>query len=216
MARPAVYHNRLDGCIMPLYFCFAMVAVIAATLYKKQKSIVMKKLSAIIVALSLFFSAGAFTASPEPVNDVTSLFKLPVSKFMNPSDVSTAVKKAFGQKFSGAANVTWKENGGYYFAKFVLNEQTLTATYTDDGEMVALSRLITKDQLPLAVAESLTLKYGDYTLGTEITEIAMNGSTRYYLLASGKKQDLLLHCSPDGSVSVDKKIKRKIPVEGAQ
>jgi hypothetical protein len=170
----------------------------------------MKKLSAIVVALSLFFSAGAFTPSPKPGNGPSSLFTLNASKFLAAADVSKEVKKAFGQKFYAAANVSWKENSGFYFAKFELDEKTLTATYTEDGEMVALSRMVTKDQLPLAVALSLDSKYGNYILSPEITEIAMNGSTNYYLVAFSKKQDLLLRCSPDGGISVDKKIKRKI------
>lgn len=172
----------------------------------------MKKLTTIIAALVLFFSASAFTNTSEGDEVFSTLFIVSNSKTVNSENVITSVTKSFNAKFANAADVSWKQNDDLYFARFVLNDKNFTAAYSDQGEMIALSRMLLTDQLPLVVLASLEEKYQEYKLPTNVTEIVMQGSTSYYLTVEGKTHFLQLKCSPEGSINVDKKMKKKVLV----
>jgi hypothetical protein len=187
-----------------------MAAALAAAIYKKQKSIVMKKLSAIIVAISLFLSAGAFTPAVNENPLPNAILIESKTKPLATENVTVAVKEAFKQKFNAAVNASWKENQGIYFVQFELNEKKLSAAYSRDGELVAVSRVITIDQLPLAVTQSLAEQYDAYSLPATATEIILQGTTSYYLIVQGKARNLQLKCSSDGNITVDKKMKKKM------
>jgi hypothetical protein len=194
------------------YFCFAMVAVVAATFTKTKKSIVMKKITTVIAALALFFSAGAFSPNPGGDEVFPVLFNVKNAKAVTAENVSKTVSKAFNQKFANAKMVNWNEYENFYFAEFVLNEKTLKVAYSDLGELIAISRALPTELLPLAVTEALNENYKEYKIPANVTEIVMQGATSYYLTVEGKTRYLLLNCSPDGTISVEKKIKKKILV----
>lgn len=193
------------------YFCFAIVAVVAAT-FKTTKSIVMKKLSTVIAALTAFLCASAFSPTPGGDDELNVVFNSKNAKSVKAENVSKKVTQAFNQKFAHAKMVSWNEYESFYFAEFVINEKTLKVGYSDQGELLAISRSLSTDLLPLAVTDALSENYKEYKIPTNVTEIVMQGYTRYYLTVEGKTRFLLLNCSPDGTISVEKKIKKKILV----
>jgi len=189
-----------------------MVAVVAATFYKKQKSIVMKKLTAIVAALALFASAGAFNPIPKKEKGLFTVLNKKTAKFVSPEKVSRQVSNAFKEKFEKAVNVKWTQEENLYFAIFEMNEKEYTVAYSEKGELIGISRCLYKDQLPLAVMESLNEKYKNYILPASVSEIVFEGVTNYYLTIEGETRYLQLKCSPDGSISVNKRIKKKVLV----
>jgi len=170
----------------------------------------MKKLTAIVAALALFFTATA--ADPTPNNEFNSLFNLSNSKVVNADNVNKAITSAFSQKFTKATSVSWKENQGLYFAYFKQYETEYAAAYNDEGNMIALSRSLATDALPLALHEALYSDYKDHNIPTTVTEIVMDGETAYYLTVEDKSAHKQLKCTPSGSISVIKKLKKKVLV----
>ena len=171
----------------------------------------MKKLTTIFAALVLLFSTTASASDPGE-NELNSVFKMANAKAVYAADVTKAVTRAFDKKFSQAENVIWKETESLYFASFKMKENSFTAAYNNEGEMIAISRMVSLDKLPLAVADALAEKYADYVIPAKVTELSMLGETSYYLTVEGKKNYLLLKCLPGGDILVDKRVKKKVLV----
>ena len=111
----------------------------------------MKKLTSIFAALVQLFITTACASDPGE-NELSSLFKLADAKVVYAADVIKEVSRAFDKNFFQAENVTWKETESLYFASFKMKENSFTVAYNNEGEMIAISRIINLDQLPLAVA----------------------------------------------------------------
>ncbi len=176
----------------------------------------MKKLSIVVVALALFFNASALNPLTNGDAASVALANAAGARSLNVENVSKVVNKAFNQQFAGAMHVNWKENQGLYFAVFAMDSKEFTVAYSGAGEMIAISRVLDINLLPLAVTNALAENYSSYKLPATVTEIMLEGDTNYYLLVEGKTRNLQLKCSPDGSISVDKKIKKKILVGSVQ
>lgn len=172
----------------------------------------MKKLTAIVAALALFASASAFSPIPKEDEGLLTVLNKKTAKSVSLAKVSSPVSNAFNEKFEKAVNVNWTQNENFYFATFEMNEKEYTVAYSDEAEFIAISRSVHKDQLPLAVMESLNERYKNYILPAIVTEVVFEGSTNYYLTAEGETRYLQLKCSPDGSISVNKRIKKKVLV----
>ena len=172
----------------------------------------MKKLTAFVAALALFASVSAFGPIPKEDEGLLSVLNRKSGKSVSPEKLTNQVSNAFNEKFEKAENVNWTQNDNLYFAMFEMDEKEYTVAYLNNGELIAISRCLNKDQLPLAVMESLNEKYKDYILPASVREIVFEGSTNYYLTIEGETRYLKLKCSPDGSISVDKRIKKKVLV----
>jgi hypothetical protein len=188
-----------------------MVAVVAATLTTNKKSIVMKKLTTIVAAIALFFSASAFTPDPGE-NGLTSIFKVANLRAVSAVEVTRSVAQAFQARYANAKNVSWTQAENFYFADFEMQQGSMGVAYDDKGELLAISRKVSLDRIPMAAAEAIQTQYKDYIQPTEVLEIALMGSTNYYLTVENKTAYLQLKCSPDGSISVEKKIRKKVLV----
>src|SRR6218665_3970867 len=183
---------------------------VPATIFKQIKYSYMKKLTALIAALALFFSATAF--DPSPAKAFSDLFNLRNSKTVNAYNVSKIVRTAFTEKFANASEVNWKETEGLYFAQFNQLDKSFVAAFSSDGEFLACARKVSIDALPMKVSEALYSQYAQHSISGEATEIVMDGETGYYLTAEGKKSIKILKCDASGNISVGKKIKKKVLV----
>jgi hypothetical protein len=149
----------------------------------------MKKVTTILTAIVLLFSATAFAAKGDTVTD--------------------QVKGAFEKDFVKAKNVTWQKNGDFYFASFVMNDMMVNAAYDDNGELVGTSRKIALAQVPLSVSLALTEKYSQYTIPDQVTELTYDGETKYQVFVSDEKKTIQLKIRSNGDITVEKKIKKK-------
>jgi hypothetical protein len=160
-----------------------------AVIFKKQKSIVMKKLKTVFAAVAILLATSAFAAS-------------------GPEKVSEKVKSAFENSFTGASNVTWEKSNDFYFASFTLNSKEVSVAYSENGELVGVSRLIATSQLPLNVSMAIANRYKSYKLYNTATELVYEGETSYSLTIEDGKQILKLRCSSNGDITVAGKIKK--------
>lgn len=149
----------------------------------------MKKLATILTAFVLLISASAFSKKDDTV--------------------SAKVKAEFEKNFYAATSVNWEKKESFYFATFKMKDQSFSAAYNDDGELLGVTRVISLSQLPLSVSLSIQNKYPDYTFGQSILEMNHDGQTTYYLDAENAKYRLKLSSNTSGNLSVEKKIRKK-------
>ncbi len=171
----------------------------------------MKKLTTIVAAIALFFSASAFTPDTGKT-DLNSLFKVANLKTVAAANVNNSVTKAFNEKYAKAENVNWSEAGDFYFASFDLETGSFSAAYNSEGEFIAVSRKMDLNKIPIAAEEAIREQYKDYIIPAQVTEIVLMGETNYYFTVEGKNAYIQLKCSPDGNISFQKKLKKKVLV----
>ena len=152
----------------------------------------MKKLTTIFAALALVISMSAF-AAPEVI-------------------VNEAIRTSFAKKFAAAKNVQWEKNSDYYFAHFTLYNDDLIAAYDEEGNMIASSKIVTKDKLPLFLKTSLQEQFAGYTICPTVSQINLQGEDIYYVSIENKKFMMKLRCSADGAIFVEKKVKKPLLV----
>ncbi len=172
----------------------------------------MKKITIIAAALALTVTASAISPLPIGTETVLALLEKNRASDLKADVTNKKVKIAFTNKFSQANKVTWKQVSEFYFASFEMNDRQYAAAYSKEGEMIAVSRTLSKDQLPLAVITSLEERFKGYKMQTEVNEIIMEGATNYYLTVEGATHFLQVKCSTDGNITINKKIRKKILV----
>lgn len=170
----------------------------------------MKKLTAAIAALALYFSASAF--GPVPENSVNTLFNSSSAKEIKAEKAGRMVLNSFKEHFATASNVTWKENQGLYFGYFIEQNREVMAAFSRDGELVAIGKSKSLTELPALVSEKLKTQFADCYIGDQITELQMNDETAYYLSVENKTSKKILKFYADGQVETIKKTKKKVLV----
>jgi len=152
------------------------------------KSIVMKKVKTIFAAVAILLATSAFATGSEKV--------------------SAQVKLEFEKNFTGAVNVRWDKSDDFYFASFMLNSKEVSAAYSENGELLGISRVIATSDLPLSVLLAINCKYENYTIAKTATELTYDGQTSYAFFAENSKQILRLKCNSSGYITVDSKTKK--------
>lgn len=148
----------------------------------------MKKLVTILTGAMLLFSVSSFAG--------------------NGDNVTPKVRIAFKSDFSNASSVTWKKTSDFYFAYFTMNGIELNAAYNEEGELIGVSKEIESVQLPLSVSMAIAKKYPGYIILAHVTEMTLEGQTRYYITIVNSKQALILKCSSIGEIDVESRAKK--------
>lgn len=125
-----------------------------------------------------------------------------------PVKVSPVVKAAFESNFIKAENVSWNKASDFYFASFTLNGVTVDAAYTEEGELLGTSRMISTEQMPLSISLAIAEKYAGYTVYNSVVELTFEGVTRYYVYVENKSQSLKLKCYSNGDIDLERKTKK--------
>src|SRR5690606_5633930 len=120
-----------------------------------------------------------------------------------------AVQNAFNKSFDVSSVIRWKETDEFYFVYFVTDQQSMFAAFNKEAELLAVSRHISKADLPLNVSESLKRQYGDCNIGENVLEMSIQGETTYYISADGKEKVYQLKCNAYGDIEVVSKTKKK-------
>ena len=108
------------------------------------------------------------------------------------------VINSFKKEFAAARDVQWEQTRNYVKATFTLNEQVLFAFYSQDGELLALTRNIVSGQLPINLLADLKKNYNGYWI-TDLFEMAADNSTSYYVTLESADYTIILKSNgPDG------------------
>lgn len=134
-----------------------------------------------------------------------------LASFANVDPITGKVQEAFRTTFSTAKNVQWKslEEAGLFQATFNYQNSELNAYYNADGEMVAIARYINKENLPILVTQKIQERFPEHIVLNVIEHISY-GITTYHLTLHSPKSSMVVSVSPEGDISVTKKIKNKL------
>lgn len=113
---------------------------------------------------------------------LTAAFLLSFSAiFANDSNpVPQLIVKELNREFKNPTDVQWKITGNYYKAFFTVDGYALEAFYSHLGELIALSRNITLDQLPMSLLKEAIEKISTNQV-TEFFELLTDRGTEYFL-----------------------------------
>jgi hypothetical protein len=122
--------------------------------------------------------------------------------------VSKKISTSFTDAFAGAKDVKWYTDDNKTFtAKFTLNNNKVTAFYREDGSLMATSRYLTGEQLPLNVLSRLNRKYSDCSIYS-VVEYTAEEHTVYYLTLENKDSWIIVKADEDGTLRTNKKMKK--------
>lgn len=121
---------------------------------------------------------------------LTSLF----SQAETPTEINATVLQSFQSTFKGAKEVDWTISTAYVKAQFALDGQYINAFYTNDGEMIALTRNITANQLPVMLQANLKKQCENFWI-TELFELTNEEGTSYYVTLENADNKVILQSS---------------------
>jgi len=99
------------------------------------------------------------------------------STFANYAEgVNQKVMSSFNKEFANAKDVKWESGKDYVKATFTLNGQILFAYYSENGEMLAMTRNILSSQLPINLLNDLKKDYSSFWI-TDLFEMAAGNET---------------------------------------
>jgi hypothetical protein len=126
----------------------------------------------------------------------------------NKDGASDKAVKSFNKDFAQARNVEWDTNRDMQKATFELNGQVLFAYYSKDGELLATSRNLATNQLPIRLSASLKQQYGDYWV-SDLFEMASNNESSYYITIENAENKTVLRAIGAGDWQLYKKVKKE-------
>jgi outer membrane receptor protein involved in Fe transport len=150
----------------------------------------MKKLAITFSAAALLIAATSFAADS------------------NETTISAKAKTSFEKDFVTAENATWSKKDDVYIVTFDVDKKQNEAAYNEQGQLVGTSRVISKNELPLAVSLAVADKFQNYDIAKIATEITYENQTNYYLNVANGKQLLKLKCAVDGNITVESRFKK--------
>jgi hypothetical protein len=147
----------------------------------------MKKFILMLVTLVTIGSGAAFAKDEETVNQ--------------------QVLNSFKQEFADARDVSWQNNREFVKATFTLNDQVMFAFYSQTGDLLAITRNISSDKLPLSLLTGLKKNYTGYWI-TELFEMVASGSSTYYITVQNADVEVVLKSNEFGGWEVYKKSRK--------
>ncbi len=111
--------------------------------------------------------------------------------FAGETNVSQKVLDAFKSEFSTATEVVWSTGSEYYKATFNYNGKYVYAFYSEDGEMLGMTRNLSPLDLPLALQNNLKKSYEGYWI-SDLFEAAKNESTNYFITLENADTKIVL------------------------
>ena len=121
--------------------------------------------------------------------------------------VNQQVLNNFKKEFVQAKDVMWQNSKDFVKATFTLNDQVMFAYYTPGGELLAITRNLSSDKLPISLLTSIKKNYNDYWI-TELFEVVSNGTGSYYITLQNADVEITLKSDDYGTWETYKKVKR--------
>jgi hypothetical protein len=126
----------------------------------------------------------------------------------NDESVNARAEQSFKKEFAQAKEVKWQKSGEMVKATFSLNDRIMFAYYSQEGNLLAITRNITTDQLPINLLNSLKKNYSDYWI-SDLFEMVSSGQTTYYITVENADQKLVLKSDDFADWSTFKKERKE-------
>ncbi len=108
-----------------------------------------------------------------------------------PASISKNVINSFNREFANASNIQWEINANFVKAQFNVNDMVLFAYFNKSGELIAVTRFISPNQLPLELLTSLKKSNSNYWV-SDLFEIQTETGTSYYATIENADQIVVL------------------------
>jgi hypothetical protein len=122
--------------------------------------------------------------------------------------ISKNVISSFNQQFASAKDVKWNYQVKYVKAEFTMNDMVLFAYFNDNGDLLAVTRFISPNQLPLSLLSNLKKNYDTYWI-SDLFEIQTESGTSYYATLENADQVVVLKSDGTNGWNTYKKEKRE-------
>jgi hypothetical protein len=123
------------------------------------------------------------------------------------ANVNDRVEAAFRQEFVQAKEVSWQKSENFFKAVFKMNDDILTAYFTEEGEFIGVTRNLLSTELPISLQTSLKKDYNAYWV-TELFEYAKDYSSTYYITIENADQKVTLQSVNGGNWTTYLKVKK--------
>lgn len=127
------------------------------------------------------------------------------------TDEGTNVRaeNAFKKEFASATNVQWEQTKEFTKATFSLNDQVMFAYYSQEGDLLAVTRNILSSQLPINLLADLKKTYNTYWI-TDLFEMATDQTTSYYVSIESADYTVVLKSDGANGWQVFKKERKNL------
>jgi hypothetical protein len=112
----------------------------------------------------------------------------------NGDDTNAAVTASFSRDFASAKSVNWEKQRDFIKATFSLNDVVMYAYYQADGELLAVTRNLLSNQLPIFLRVELKKDYKGYWI-SDLFELASQDQTSYFVQIENADEHLILKSS---------------------
>jgi hypothetical protein len=117
------------------------------------------------------------------------------NSFANDNKVSDAVLESFKSSFSNVSEVSWTVSENYYKASFAMGGRDVSAFYSHDGKMIAISRNVSSTELPILLQASL-MKAAEGSWISDLFEVSSEDGTTYYATLENSETKTVLKATP--------------------
>lgn len=114
---------------------------------------------------------------------------------------------SFKNEFAQATDVKWEANKDYSKATFKLNDQVMFAYYSETGSLMAVTRNILSNQLPIGLQSALKKGYKESWI-SDLFEIDSPEETSYYVTLENADYSTTLKSSGAQGWTIFKKEKK--------
>lgn len=124
------------------------------------------------------------------------------SQAKNRDDIDPVVLKSFQKSFKNAQEADWTATKDYFKVQFALDGQHINAFYNTEGELLAITKNITTNQLPVMLQMSLKQQTDKYWI-TELFECSTEQGIAYYATIENADMKITLQAgnnSPEWNV----------------
>lgn len=116
------------------------------------------------------------------------------SSFATPNDKTEVIKASFKKDFKKAELMNLESNPNYTRLTFKMNDMILYAFYSDNGELLAVTRNIKSTQLPIQLLLDLKRDYANYWI-TDLFEFNGDGTNSYYVTLENADTSITLRAN---------------------
>ena len=117
----------------------------------------------IALSIALLLTIGVMSSSATPTDNKTDL-----------------IKASFQKDFKKAEIIGLETTNSYNKLTFKMNDMVLYAFYSDNGDLLAVTRNIKSSQLPIQLLLDIKRDYANYWI-TDLFEFNSNGINSYYV-----------------------------------
>jgi hypothetical protein len=121
--------------------------------------------------------------------------------------INSRVESAFHKDFNKAELIGFETGRDHTRLTLKINDVILFAFYSDNGDLLAVTRNIRSSQLPLSLLRELKNKYNDYWI-SDLFELSIDDQNNYYITLENTDSKVTLRSSDNNSWEKYEKINK--------